>query len=220
MGLEAECTVIWRGRKAKGKALLETAEILVRGELKLKIPRDRITTVVVEGGELRVTADGETATFALGAAAEKWAQKLATVKSRLDKLGVAPGLSTAVVGVEDAAFHDELRSRIGAFDGAIGEARELLFFGVHAEADLERFPALVLALAPSGGLWVIRPKGSAEVSEAKVRAAARGAGLVDVKVASFSPTHTAERYVIPARDRPKAPARRTGGQPRAAPITG
>jgi hypothetical protein len=34
-----------------------------------------------------------------------------------------------------------------------------------------------------------------------VRAAARGAGLVDVKVASFSPTHMAERFVIPVAAR-------------------
>jgi hypothetical protein len=68
---------------------------------------------------------------------------------------------------------------------------------VHAPADLDRLPALARALAPAGGLWVIRPKGRAAVTEAEVRAAARGAGLVDVKVASFSPTHTADRFVIP-----------------------
>ena len=61
--------------------------------------------------------------------------------------------------------------------------------------------ALARALSPRGGLWVIRPKGHAEISEAEVRAAARGAGLVDVKVASFSPTHTADKFVIPAAAR-------------------
>jgi hypothetical protein len=207
MGLEAECTLRWQGRAARGKALLETTELIFRGDVRLKIPRDRVTAVETDGGELTVSFGGETATLVLGAAAEKWARALVTVKSRLDKLGVGPGLSIAVVGVDDASFREELAARAGAFDDAPGKARDLIFFGVHAPADLARIPALVRALAPSGGLWVIRPKGRGEVKEADVRAAARDGGLVDVKVASFSATHTADKYVIPAAARAKRPAR-------------
>jgi hypothetical protein len=52
-----------------------------------------------------------------------------------------------------------------------------------------------------GALWTIRPKGRKEISEAAVMAAGRAAGLVDVKVVSCSPTHTAEKFVIPLRKR-------------------
>jgi hypothetical protein len=41
----------------------------------------------------------------------------------------------------------------------------------------------------------------AEVSESAVRAAALAAGLVDVKVARVSATHTAEKFVIPKAER-------------------
>jgi len=202
MGLEAECTVEWRGRAGRGKALLETTELLFRGELRLKIPRDRISSVTTEGGALLVTFGGETATFALGAAAEKWARALTTVKSRLDKLGVTARRSVSVVGVDDALFHDELRARVGAFGvGVPVEPPDLLFFGVNAPADLDLLPTLARAIAPDGGLWVIRPKGHAEITEAKVRAAARAARLVDVKVASFSATRTADKFVIPVAER-------------------
>lgn len=205
MGLEAECEVEWQGRTARAKALLETEEIIVRGAVKLKIPRARITQAKAAGGALAVTFGGETATFALGAAAEKWARALATTKSRLDKLGVKAGLVVSVIGVEDAAFRDELRERIGAFtDGEAAAGGDLLFFGVRAIADLERFRALKGTLAPAGALWVIRPKGHPEITEAGVMAAGKRAGLVDVKVASFSPTHTAEKLVIPVAAR--APA--------------
>jgi hypothetical protein len=214
VGLEAECTLEWQGRSIRGKALLETTELLFRGPTRLKIARDRVTAVTAEGVALRVTFGGETATFALGAAAEKWARALATVKSRLDKLGVTPGLSIGVVGVDDASFLDELRGRIGAFvEGEPGEGRDLVFFGVRARADLDRLAALAGALSPRGGLWVIRPKGRAEITEAEVRAAARAAGLVDVKVASFSPTHTADKFVIPAA------ARGAGAKPERVPAT-
>ena len=57
------------------------------------------------------------------------------------------------------------------------------------------------SLKPNGALWVIRPKGRADISEAAVMAAGSAAGLVDVKVVRFSPTHTAEKFVIPLSKR-------------------
>ena len=52
-------------------------------------------------------------------------------------------------------------------------------------------------LSRDGAIWIVRPKGSKELPEAAVRSAARGAGLVDIKTARFSDTHTADKYVIP-----------------------
>jgi hypothetical protein len=39
------------------------------------------------------------------------------------------------------------------------------------------------------------------ISERGVMAAGKAAGPVDIKVVAFSATHTAEKFVIPARDR-------------------
>jgi hypothetical protein len=156
-----------------------------------------------------VTFGGETATFSIGPAAETWARALATTKTRLDKLGVAPGLVMGVVGVEDASFREELRARVGAFtEGTPAAESDLLFYGAHAAADLDRLATLKGALAPAGALWVIRPKGGPAVTEAEVMAAGKKAGLVDVKVASFSPTHSALKFVIPVAARGKTPKRR------------
>jgi len=60
---------------------------------------------------------------------------------------------------------------------------------------------LKCSLKPNGALWVIRPKGRPEISERAVMDAGKAAGLVDVKVVSFSPTHTAEKFVIPIAKR-------------------
>jgi hypothetical protein len=57
------------------------------------------------------------------------------------------------------------------------------------------------SLKPNGALWVIRPKGRPEITESAVMVAGQAAGLVDVKVVSFSATHTAEKFVIPIKDR-------------------
>ena len=77
-----------------------------------------------------------------------------------------------------------------------------LFVLAESPAVLGELPALRRELAPDGGLWTIRRKGKdAPLSEGEVRAAGRGAGLLDVKVVRFSDTHTADRFVIPKAER-------------------
>jgi hypothetical protein len=41
------------------------------------------------------------------------------------------------------------------------------------------------------------------LSERRIMNEGKAAGLVDVKVVAFSPTHTAEKFVIPVKHRPK-----------------
>ena len=72
------------------------------------------------------------------------------------------------------------------------------------EAELRRLERLKRSLKPAGAIWVIRPKAlpsGTKVSERAVMAAGKAAGLVDVKVVGFSATHTAEKFVIPVKDR-------------------
>ena len=57
----------------------------------------------------------ERAVLELGAAAEKWAEKIRSPKSRLDKLGVKAGQAVSVIGPVEEGFRDELRARVGAF---------------------------------------------------------------------------------------------------------
>jgi Protein of unknown function (DUF3052) len=52
-------------------------------------------------------------------------------------------------------------------------------------------------LQADGALWVIRPKGGQDIKEVDIIDAAKGAGLVDNKIASFSETQSAMRLVIP-----------------------
>ena len=49
----------------------------------------------------------------------------------------------------------------------------------------------------TGALWVVYPKGQKHIAQNDVMAAAKSAGLVDVKVVSFSDTHTALKLMIP-----------------------
>jgi hypothetical protein len=123
-------------------------------------------------------------------------------KTRLQKIGVKPEWRTAVIAVGDPDFIRELRAAVA--DVTVGRAADecdAIFFGAVHEKELARLAALKRSLKQNGALWVIRPKGRPEISERAVMAAGKAAGLVDVKVISFSPTHTGEKFVIPVTDR-------------------
>jgi len=194
MGQELDCTLRYRQRTLAGKAYLETACILFRGEERLKIPFDQLTEVHAAGGILRLEFAEGPALFELGAAAEKWARKILHPPTRLEKLGVKAGLAIAVEGELGAEFLRE----IGEVAGARAKA-DLLFFAAQRTADLARMAKLKTRLKPRGALWVVYPKGVAAIREIEVIEAGRAAGLKDIKVASFSSTHTALRFALPVR---------------------
>src|SRR5438874_1322567 len=203
MGAEATCTATVNGKTTKGKARLEAEALEFRGpEFRLSIPFKQISKVTARGGALAVVSDRGTLSLTLGDAAEKWAFKIQHPRSRLEKLGVKPEWRVSAVGVDDQGFLDELESAVAQLAvGRVLADSDAIFFGATNEAQLARLETLRGSLKPAGALWVVRPKGRPEISERAVMAAGKAAGLVDVKVVSFSPTHTAEKFVIRVADR-------------------
>jgi len=196
MGFEAKCRITHGGERRMQRALLETSELIVRGEPAFRIPFGTIASLRVEDGTLIVEHPTGPTSFELGQQAEKWAEKIRTPRSRLDKLGVKPGLRIGVVGQLEPEFLAELEEQVGKI-GKLKKALDLLFFAVGDREELARLEQLKGALASDGALWVVRPKGVKSVTERDVMAAGKAAGLVDTKVVRFSETHTAEKLVIP-----------------------
>lgn len=207
MGAEIQCQAQVAGRTVRGKALLETDELVFRGEdVRFKVKLADLKKVSVDGDALVVLHGQDEARFSLGATvAEKWAQKIRSPPSRLDKLGIKDGMRVAVRGVDDASFLDELRARdLDLTEGRPQKDSHVIVFGVASMRDLSSIAALVPSLRPDGALWLVRAKGKdAPVTETASMAAGKAAGLVDVKVARFSDTHAAEKYVIPVARRGK-----------------
>jgi len=194
VGQERECKVRYQGATYSGKAYLETDFLLFRGDPRLKIPFREMTAVEVKVGALHVQFPGGPAVFELGDAAGKWAWKILHPASRLDKLGVKPGITLRVVGDLEREFLSE-----AAAAGAVmvNSAADLVFFAAGKTADLRRIAKLASNLPPRAALWVVYPKGGETIREVEVIQAGRAAGLKDTKVASFSPTHTALRFSVP-----------------------
>jgi hypothetical protein len=203
MGSEAAVTLRYRGKTVNGKARLETSDLQFRGgDVRLTIPFTAMSTIVARGGTLSITFPDGLAELDLGSLAEKWAQKIRHPPSRLAKIGVKPDWRASAIGVTDDAFLAELEGAVAHLSiGRVTKHNDAIFFGVTHESQLSRLDTLKASLKPNGAIWVVRPKGRAEISERATMAAGKRAGLVDVKVVGFSPTHTAEKFVIPVAAR-------------------
>jgi len=210
MGYEADCTLHLDGTSSKGVARLEHKDLVFRGGVKLAIPLEDITAATAQDGVLRVRFGNRQAALEIGAPAEKWAARIANPPSRLDKLGVKPGMRVAAPRLPDPTFGNELQRRGAVVVPVSRKAAglDLLFYSAEDRRSLEQLARLRESIQPDGAIWIVRPKGSKAITEAETMAAGKRAGLVDVKVVSFSETHTAEKFVIPVSDRPKAARRR------------
>jgi hypothetical protein len=199
MGAEALCKAAIKGRAVEGAARLETDVLQFRGEgVRLSIPFREMLSVAERNGTLQVTWPDGTASFDLGAAAVKWAEKILHPRTRLDKLGVKPTWRASAVGVIDQDLLKELETAVALLSiGRVLKNSDAIFFGAHKEAELARLEKLKSSLQPDGALWIVRPKGRREISERAVMQAGKAAGLVDVKVVSLSAIYTAEKFVIP-----------------------
>lgn len=203
MGLETHCTIRHAGRTCEGKALLESSELVFRGKpVRLRIPFEAVSEISVEDGTLHLTWDDQSAELDLGASAEKWLRKIANPRSVVDKLGVKAGMKVSIVDVADPSLREMLEARdVEIHEGKRAKENHIVFFGANVTKELSALPAIRTMIRPNGSIWVIRPKGTPAISDADVMRAAKEAGLVDVKVVSFSERLTAEKLVIPVKDR-------------------
>lgn len=186
MGQEIMCRVDFGKQRSQGKALLETAEVIFRGDFRLKIPFKSISSLKATASKLTIQWPEGSAVFHLGDAAPKWEKKIRNPPSRLDKLGVKAGTKVRLIGRHDGDFRSELAAR-GALETRANP--DLIFLSVAAKEALAE-----MELHGGAPMWVIYPKGIKTITENDVISAGRAAGLVDVKVCGFSDTHTALKF--------------------------
>jgi len=128
-----------------------------------------------------------------------------TIRPLLDKLGVKPGARVALVDIEDASFVRLLRERTADIvQGKPKSPCDLVFMTANTRKDLDRLRQVKAWIEPNGAIWVIRLKGGrGELKDTDLIDAGLAAGLVDNKIASFSETQGAMRFVFRLRDRPR-----------------
>jgi hypothetical protein len=202
MGQEVVCTARWGGKSARGKALLETAEVIFRAEERLRIPFSTIRGVEAVNGELRLKTDEGLVVFELGERAEKWRAKIANPKSVMEKLGVKAGEPVVVFGKLDGQFLKKLKEQKSPVTpGKVMNGIGWIFLAAETRGELDEAKKIAGKMRGSAALWVVYPKGRKDITEIDVIGAGRKAGLKDVKVVGFSATHTALKFVIPVEKR-------------------
>jgi hypothetical protein len=203
MGNEADCRVRFGSRASNGHARLEEKELLFRGGFRLKIPFGDVRSIEVERGIMKIAFSGGEAAFDLGPRAERWADKIRNPNGLLDKLGVKPGMKVSLLGIDGEGFKKQLAARTDdVTEGKAAKGSDIVFVKMTEAKDAARLKQLKASIKPDGAVWVVWPKGQKGFREDDARNAGPAAGLVDVKVASFSDALSALKMVIPVKDRP------------------
>lgn len=139
IGSELLCKLRSGGNEASGKALLETNEIIVRGDVRVKIPFVSLKSVIGRDGELHLQWPEGSAVLEVGDYAEKWAHKILHPKSRTGKLVIRRSLLVSLLGIADDRFAKELRASAASFsDTKTLKDSDLIFFGAEKAANLAR----------------------------------------------------------------------------------
>jgi hypothetical protein len=196
MGREALVHAEVGGEAGEVRALLESSELILRGEIRRRFPKAAMTDLRVEDDMLCFVCQGDAVRLALGArAAASWAEAIAKPPPSLRaKLGLDKGAKARLIGVCDDVVLAE------AVDGALahaGEAATMLIVCVNGLDDLAK--ALdALSAAPQMALWAIYPKGKVTFGDTAIREALRAQGLRDTKSCAVSERLTATRYNRPS----------------------
>lgn len=127
---------------------------------------------------------------------------MTAVRSRTDKLGVKPGSRVALRGLKEAGFVDELKGAGAKVSARVGPGPyDMVIVRLDASADLPLLADAKERIVPNGMIWAVWPKGRKEFREDDIRHFGPQAGLVDVKVMSFSEELSGLKLVIPLAQR-------------------
>jgi hypothetical protein len=207
MGREANCVCNWNGAPARVKALVEPPDLILRGEIRRRMPLTQLRQVRADHGVLRFTfGEDDVALILDAAAAQKWVKVILTpAPSLAKKLGIAAESAVWVIGEID---HAALEKAIGEA-GVVGRKdANVILARVNTPAELSRaFQSANKETSNGVPIWIIYQKGPGHpINESDVRGAGLAAGIVDVKVASVSAELTALKFV--KRKNPKPSKRR------------
>lgn len=197
MGTEAKGTLTVGGQKVPVKGDFGSDRVLLSGGRRGMVSYKDVEVLGTAKGRLRVRIDDAVMEFELGSSVDRIANKIRKPPGRLDKMGVKPGLSAAVVEGDDAFIAELRRVLPKTLEGKPPEPVDLLVLGIETAEDLDGLAPHVRFVKDDGSFWVVYPKGSRDLTQLQVLEAGRRARLKDVKVMRFSESHSAIKFVIP-----------------------
>ena len=193
MGREATVYAEVGSEAGEVRALLEGAELILRGEIKRRFPKAAIEQLRVEDDMLRFRAIGEAVALHLGAkVAQSWVAAIAKpLPSLRKKLGLGTDARALLIGeVADEALAEAMHEAL-VTDGA---AAQMMIAVIDGPCDLVEAQR-IHASFPTLPLWAVYPKGrGVAFGDTAIRTALREAGFRDTKSCAVSKDLTATRY--------------------------
>lgn len=193
MGREAVVQAEVGSEAGAVRALLESRELILRGDIRRTFPLSALSRVEVVQDALTFTNGAEQVRLILGASvAARWARAMTEPPPSLrTKLGLAEGARVFCIGqIDDPALAE-------ALDGAVTDdlsASSLVVARIDRASDLEGLLAGPAARADLP-VWTVYFKGAkAEFGDGPIRARMREVGFVDSKSCAVSERLTATRY--------------------------
>lgn len=201
MGQEVKTTLRFDGRILEGVALLETDTIIFRGGgggVSLTVKFSEIFKIEANAGWLDLQTGRGLLLFELGPKAEIWAEKIKNPKALIEKLGVDAEKKVCIVGKLDLDLRGDLdASGAKIAKSARGKDFDMVFVAASSKKDLEKLPGVREMIKQDGGIWIVYPKGNADLTEREVLTAGRTLQLTDNKQVKVSEVLTSVRFVIP-----------------------
>jgi len=197
MGREAHCTCRWGDREGRVTALLESSELILRGDIRVRAALHTFEHVRARADKLEFTVAGERVALKLGeSCARRWADAIAAPPPTLArKLGIDSATRLHFTGsIDDDALREAL-ANAAAIDVSVGEA-DLAIIRTDDRFALLRWvdaaAAFDAAIPPT---WIVYIKGrGAPLGESSVRELMREHAFIDTKVAAVSQRLTALRF--------------------------
>lgn len=195
MGREAICECDWAGTSAKVKVLLESTELIVRGDIRKRVPVKELKNVEARSGSLRFSANRDKVQIFLGQTlAEKWATAIKSPPPSIArKLGITDKSTVRTIGdITDESLKEALANAAQVSPhnpdlivACIGTPESL------AVALRAAKPQLLKSIP----IWLVYPKEPGHpLNESMIRTLLRSSGMMDTKVASVSASLTALRF--------------------------
>jgi hypothetical protein len=201
MGREAVCTCDWAGTVAEVKALLETSELILRGDIRKRVLFSETKNVRVQDDCLCFSVGREAVQLVLGAkSAAKWAAIITSPPPSLArKLGITKATVVRTIGsVED----HELKTALAEAARIAAKDADLIVACVDTPEALKKALAQAgAALKKAVPIWMVYAKGPGHaLNETAIRSLLRAKGMMDTKVASVSSSLTAQRFNLRKAD--------------------
>lgn len=197
MGRESECECELNGTSRRVKALIEPPDLILRGEIRRRLPFVELKQIRADGEKLCFTSGSETYALRLGnEIVQKWIKALTTPPPTLaKKLGISADSVVRMIGAVD---DDALQAALSSAKEVAGKNPDLILARVNTPEELAHaLSATAKQLAARVPIWFIYPKGRGHaLNENDVRSTALAAGIVDTKVSAVSPVLTGLRFVL------------------------